>query len=96
VVLLGFFPVINNLIKGKTPFDSSYYRNQNSSMLRVNNANYSEFHLETGKTHQLRLVNASAGGNQKLSINNHNLIVIANDFILVQSYTTKVVTLRLG
>jgi len=56
----------------------------------------STFFFETGKTHLLRLVNTGGNGNQKFSIDNHELIIIANDFVPIKPYTTKVVTLGVG
>ena len=56
-------PVKNSLINGETLVESFYYRNHDSSMPCVDDGDCSEFHFETHKTHQMRLVNASAGGN---------------------------------
>ncbi len=44
----------------------------------------------------LRLINASGPGNQKSSIDNHELIVVANDFIPVRPYIKNIVILGVG
>lgn len=55
-----------------------------------------KFQFQAGKTHLLRLINAGGSGSQKFSIDDHELTVVANDFTLVEPYTTKVVTLGPG
>lgn len=57
------------------------------------NAGMSKFRFKKGKVHRLRLINAGAEGLQRFSIDGHTLTVIANDFVPVKPYTTKVVTL---
>jgi FtsP/CotA-like multicopper oxidase with cupredoxin domain len=59
-------------------------------------AERSQFEFQAGKTYRLRLINAGGAGTQKFSIDNHELIVIANDFIPVVPYSTDVVTLGVG
>ncbi|KAJ0327146.1 hypothetical protein COL5a_006323 [Colletotrichum fioriniae] len=54
------------------------------------------FKFQTGKTHRLRLINSGAEGTQRFSIDGHTLTVIANDFVEVEPYDTKVVTLGIG
>lgn len=88
----------NNLINGKMNFDcsklnSSTYVNGADC---TNNAGYSEFKFEAGKTHRLRLINSGADGTQQFSIDDHILTVIANDFVPVQPYDTNVVNLGIG
>ena len=58
-----------------------------------NDAALSQFSITAGKTTRLRLINAGSDGQIYFSIDNHNLTVIANDFVVVKPYTTKVVTL---
>ncbi|KAI9148764.1 extracellular dihydrogeodin oxidase/laccase-like protein [Paramyrothecium foliicola] len=91
-----FLPVENNLINGLMPFDCSYYSNSSGVHCDSSKATHAQFKFETGKTHLLRLINAGGGGNQKFSIDGHDLIVVANDFVPVKPYTTKVVTLGVG
>lgn len=88
------FPnVDNNLINGKGIFDCSLVPDSaNCQPL----AGLSKFNFKTGKTHRLRLINASGASNQKFSIDNHTLTVIANDFVPVKPYKTNVVTLGIG
>lgn len=62
----------------------------------VPNAPISKFAFSTGKTHRLRLINAGVESTQKFSIDNHEMTVIAIDFVPVNPYTTKVVTLGIG
>ncbi|PNS15351.1 Iron transport multicopper oxidase [Sphaceloma murrayae] len=60
------------------------------------NAGLSKFKFRAGKKHRLRIINSSADGTYKFSIDNHNLTVIANDFVQIEPYTTNVVTLGVG
>ncbi|KAL9118846.1 MAG: hypothetical protein Q9187_004603 [Circinaria calcarea] len=60
------------------------------------NAGISKFNFTTGKAHRLRLINAGGSATQKFTIDNHEMIVIANDFVPVQPYRTSVVTLGVG
>lgn len=59
-------------------------------------AGWSKFKFQKGKTHRLRLINAGAEGLQRFSIDGHMLTVIANDFVPIVPYNTKVVTLGIG
>jgi FtsP/CotA-like multicopper oxidase with cupredoxin domain len=60
------------------------------------NAGLSKFKFTSGKTYRLRLINAGAEGLQKFTIDNHTLTIIANDFVPIRPYDTKVVTLGVG
>lgn len=98
----------NNLINGKMDFDCStvtdgtpcksrpdlflFYKSL-SRASGTNNAGLSKFHFRHGKTHRLRLINSGAEGLQKFSIDDHEMTVIANDFVPVVPYETKFVTL---
>jgi FtsP/CotA-like multicopper oxidase with cupredoxin domain len=57
------------------------------------NAGVSKFQFQSGKKYRLRLINTSAEGIQKFTIDGHNFTVIANDFVPIQPYTTNVITL---
>jgi FtsP/CotA-like multicopper oxidase with cupredoxin domain len=57
------------------------------------NAGISKFQFQSGKKYRLRLINTSAEGIQKFSIDSHNFTVIANDFVPVKPYTTNMITL---
>ncbi|KZF20535.1 multicopper oxidase [Xylona heveae TC161] len=83
----------NNLINGKMDFNCSTVTDGTPC---TNNAGLSKFNFQTGKTHLLRLINAGADGTQQFSIDNHVMTVVANDFVPVQPYTTKIVTLGIG
>lgn len=80
----------NNLINGKMNFDCSQAPPRTKC---TNNAGVSKFKFTAGKTHRLRLINAGAEGLQRFSIDGHILTVIANDFMPIVPYNTKVVTL---
>lgn len=85
----------NNLINGKANFDCSTVDSGDTTKC-TNNAGISTFKFTTGKVHRLRLINAGAEGLQRFSIDGHTLTVIANDFVPIKPYTTKVVTLGIG
>ncbi|MCJ1313936.1 hypothetical protein MMC25_007616 [Agyrium rufum] len=83
----------NNLINGKMFFNCSLVINGQKC---TPNAAISKFKFQTGKTHRLRLINAGAEGLQRFSIDGHVMTVIANDFVPIVPYNTKVVTLAVG
>lgn len=85
----------SNLINGKMNFNCSKMEKGDKTPCH-NNAGISKFRFERGKTHRLRLVNTGAEGLQRFSIDGHTMTVIANDFVQVQPYDTKVVTLGIG
>lgn len=85
----------NNLINGKMNFDCSSIASTDTTKC-TNNAGLAKFKFTTGKVHRLRLINSGSEGVQRFSIDGHNLTVIANDFVPVKPYTTKVVTLGVG
>ncbi|KAI0479944.1 multicopper oxidase-domain-containing protein [Xylaria cf. heliscus] len=89
-----FLPVDSNLINGKMPFNCSLATE--GSSCKTDDVTRSVFFFQPGKTHLLRLVNTGGNGNQKFSIDNHKLTVIANDFVPINPYTTDVVTLGVG
>lgn len=93
----GAAPVFsdNNLINGKMNFDCTKVAAGDKTKC-TNNAGISKFKFTTGKTHRLRLINTGSEGVQRFSIDAHNMTVIANDFVEVNPYTTKVVTLGIG
>ncbi|KAK4547911.1 hypothetical protein LTR36_010630 [Oleoguttula mirabilis] len=62
----------------------------------VDDAPLSSFRFQAGKTHRIRLMNHGANGVQRFSIDNHNLTVIATDYVPTVPYTTDVVTLGVG
>ena len=91
--LLGkppLFPVSDdNLINGQTNLNCS-------TSICTEGDGYAKFKLTTGKTHRLRLINAGGQASQKFSIDNHEMTVIANDYVPIQPYTTNVISLGVG
>lgn len=82
---------INNLINGKGVFDCS-----TTNLTCTPNAGLSKFQFTTGQSYRLRLINAGAEGMQRFSIDQHIMSVIAYDFVPIEPYKTKVVTLGIG
>lgn len=60
------------------------------------NAGISKFRFISGLTYRLRLINTGAEALLKFSIDNHQMTVIANDFVPVKPYNIDVVTLGVG
>ena len=83
----------NNLINGKGNANCSQVP---SKYTCVPNAGLSKFVFQKGKTHRLRLINAGAEALQRFTIDNHEMTIIANDFVPVKPYTTNMVTLGVG
>ncbi|KAF2436984.1 laccase-1 precursor [Tothia fuscella] len=81
----------NNLINGKMNYPCA-----NTTFACTPNAGVSKFHFKAGKKYRLRLINTSAEGIQKFTIDGHTFTVIANDFIPINPYTTDVITLGVG
>ncbi|KAI1102878.1 putative multicopper oxidase [Jackrogersella minutella] len=73
----------NNLINGKNSY-------------KDNGAPLASFNFTSGKTHRLRLINASAFAVQKISIDGYNMTIMANDLVPIVPYVTDVVTLAAG
>ena len=48
------------------------------------NAGISTFNFTSGKIHRLRLINSGAEALQRFTIDNHEMVVIANGALLVQ------------
>ena len=88
-----FVPSDTNLINGKSNLNCGSTTN---ASLCLEGDNYPRYKFETRKTHRLRLINAGATSTQKFSIDNHEMIVIANDYVPINPYTTNVVTLGAG
>jgi FtsP/CotA-like multicopper oxidase with cupredoxin domain len=80
----------SNLINGRNDYDCSQITDGKSC---TPNAPLSEFQFTPGKSHRIRITNAGSDGVQKFSIDQHELLVIANDFTPIIPYTTKFVTL---
>ncbi|KAI2611819.1 putative multicopper oxidase [Hypoxylon sp. NC1633] len=85
----------NNLINGKMNFDCSTVDSGDKTPC-TDNAGLSKFKFQPGKKHRLRFMNMGAEGTQRISIDAHNMTVIANDFVSIEPYETQVVTLGVG
>ncbi|KAF9776417.1 hypothetical protein IL306_005404 [Fusarium sp. DS 682] len=85
----------SNLINGKMNFNCSSVTPGDKTPCK-SNAGISKFRFKRGKVHRLRLINPSGEAMQRFSIDGHTMKVIANDFVPVQPYDTKVVTLGVG
>lgn len=80
----------NNLINGKMNFDCTKVTDGTPC---VSNAGVSKFQFEAGKDHLLRVINGGSAGLQYFTVDEHELTVIANDFIPIEPYKTNVITL---
>ncbi|KAH6885321.1 multicopper oxidase-domain-containing protein [Thelonectria olida] len=85
----------NNLINGKNNFNCSTLPADDKTTCN-SAAGLSKFTFKRGKTHRLRLINSGAEALQRFSIDGHTMKVIAYDYIQIQPYDTKVVTLGIG
>ncbi|PPJ54407.1 hypothetical protein CBER1_07364 [Cercospora berteroae] len=77
-------PSDNVLINGLNP----YYGAMNASV--------AGFKIQSGKTYRIRLISAACSATMKLTIDDHEMTVIANDFVPVVPYKTNHVTLSVG
>ena len=57
---------------------------------------YASWKVEPGKTYRARFVNAGSSSFESISIDNHSMTVIANDFIPIQPYQADFVKLAVG
>ena len=80
----------NNLINGKMDFNCSSISDVRPC---TNNAPLAKFAFQQGKAHRIRLINAGAAGQQVFSIDEHQMTVIANDYVPIKPYKTKTVFL---
>nr|QZS37066.1 C004A protein [Hypoxylon sp. CO27-5] len=85
----------NNLINGKMNFDCSTVDAGDKTPC-TDDAGLSKFRFAPGQTHRLRFINSGAEGTQRISIDEHNMTVIANDFVSIEPYDTEVITLGVG
>lgn len=84
----------SNLINGKMSLECSQFKNKTQQC--TSNAGLSKFQFHSGQRYRLRLINSGAEGIQRFSIDEHNMTVIANDFVPVVPYITNIVTLGVG
>ncbi|KAH7419570.1 Cupredoxin [Cadophora sp. MPI-SDFR-AT-0126] len=85
----------NNLINGRNNFDCTTKASGDTRQC-FSNAATSKFRFYPGKVHRLRLINAGAEATLMFSIDGHTMKVIANDFVPIIPYDSKVVTLGVG
>ena len=83
----------NSLISGKMSYNCSLGPPSKTCSSAAALASYS---ISSGKTTRLRLINSGSDGQVYFSIDNHNMTVIANDFVVIKPYTTNVVTLSVS
>ena len=84
----------NSLINGKNPFNcSSPVSSITTNQPCRNEALEARFRFQRGKIHRLRLINSGAAALVHFSIDEHKLLVIANDFTPIEPYEVEYVTL---
>lgn len=88
-------PTDNTLLQGKNNFNCSTLA-ANDTTPCTSNAGLAKFKFQTGKTHRLRFINSGAAAAIRISIDNHVMSVIANDFVPINPYNTSVITLGVG
>lgn len=81
---------VNTLIQGKGNTDCS---NVPAGSNCTTEAGLAKFQFTPGRTHLLRLINTSAAGYMVISLDGHDMTVVASDYVPVKPYTTKFVTL---
>ncbi|EKG09557.1 Multicopper oxidase type 1 [Macrophomina phaseolina MS6] len=74
----------NSLINGKNVF----YCDSTTDSRCYGNGTRSEWRFEQGKKYRMRLINTGLYSNFRFAIDNHNLTVIATDFVPIKPYTT--------
>lgn len=88
-----FTPVSDNsLINGKMNYDCTI----KPDIACTPNAGISKFSFTSGRTHRLRLINTSSEAIMRFSIDNHTMVVMANDFVPIHTYPAEFVTLGVG
>lgn len=85
----------NTLINGKMNYPCVKGKTSTGRKCTAN-AGLAKFAFKSGQKYRLRLINPSAEAVMKFSIDNHVMTVFANDFVEVQPYQTRVVTLGVG
>ncbi len=86
----------NNLINGRMNFDCAAARAAGDDRPCTENAGLSKFRFQPGRRHRLRLINSGSQGVQRVSLDGHNMTVMAQDFVEIEPYETQVVTLGVG
>jgi FtsP/CotA-like multicopper oxidase with cupredoxin domain len=85
----------NNLINGKMNANCTSAANGTTKRDGgcTENAGLAKFKFTPGKTHLLRFVNTGSQASQISSIDEHEMTVIAHDFVPVQPYKATVLTI---
>ena len=86
----------NNLINGRMNFNCATARAAGDNTTCQDNAGLSKFQFQSGKDHRLRLINTGSQGVERVSIDGHSMLVMAQDFVEIEPYETNVVTLGVG
>jgi FtsP/CotA-like multicopper oxidase with cupredoxin domain len=89
----------NVLINGKANFNCSIKGNYLPDPVNgtcIENAGLAEFKVQSGKKHLLRFINTAAEGVLFVSIDGHQLEVVAQDFVPLVPYNTSYLTLAVG
>jgi FtsP/CotA-like multicopper oxidase with cupredoxin domain len=84
----------STLINGRMPFNCSLAAR--GSPCDSSKSEYSKFRVQSGKTYKMRLINSGAGSIEYFSIDNHQVTIVANDFVDIEPYNTTIVTLGTG
>ncbi|PSR80685.1 Cupredoxin [Coniella lustricola] len=86
----------NSLINGKNSYNCSSATSAPTNVTCSSDAGLSQFRLQPGKTHRLRLMNVGAAALVHFSIDGHQMQVIANDFVPLVPYNADFITLGVG
>jgi FtsP/CotA-like multicopper oxidase with cupredoxin domain len=81
----------NILVNGKNPFICA-----NADGAPCDQAPLAAFNLTSSKKHRMRFINSGADATLKISLDDHQFQVIANDFVPIQPYYTDTITLGIG
>lgn len=84
----------STLINGRMPFNCSLASKETAC--DSSKSQYSKFRVQSGKTYKMRLINSGAGSIEYFSIDNHQVTIVANDFVDIEPYNTTIVTLGTG
>jgi FtsP/CotA-like multicopper oxidase with cupredoxin domain len=84
----------STLINGRMPFNCSLVAK--GTACDSTHSQYSKFRVQSGKTYKMRLINSGAGSIEYFSIDNHQVTIVANDFVDIEPYNTTIVTLGVG
>jgi len=75
---------------------ANYLLNGKNIQLDLSAGSRQQWTFQKGKKHLLRFINTSVDMVFKIQIDGHDLTVISNDFVPIQPYTTKELTIAIG